>query len=63
MPLPPPNPRAALEVQIANRRAQLEEELRHFKATAEVATVPSEKAEAEARVVVAEALLNTLDAL
>ena len=65
MPLPPPSPspRAALEAQIANRRAQLEEELRHFKATAKVTTVPTEKAEAEARSTIAETLLKALESL
>ena len=63
MPLPAPNPRAAIEAQIANRRVQFEEEFRHFEATAKATTAPGEKAEAEARAVIAKALLKTLDSL
>ena len=57
---PAPSPR---DIHIAARKAQLREEIRAFGNTAKVTTVEAEKAEAEVRVEVAQALLKTLDAL
>jgi|SoiMethySBSTD1v2_1073268.scaffolds.fasta_scaffold4417968_2 hypothetical protein len=54
---------SARDVHIAQRKAQLREEIRHFGNTTKVATVAAEKEDAQARVEVAQVLLKTLESL
>jgi hypothetical protein len=48
---------------IAARKAQFEEEIWHFSNTAQIATVESEKLDAQARVEIAQHLLKALQSL